>query len=185
MSNHPTNDKPVTSFGDKYIAVTEKLTDATGIIAAYLLVPLVIVFLIEIIARNVFNSPTTWAYGTCFIIGGIAAVLGFAYAMKNGAMVRIDIIHAKLKEKTRCILDLILYVVLFLPLTIGGSYQCVIQAISSVTTNEMISVGSWNAPIWPTKIVMAFSLILLTMQGIAEMVKLVKRLKAINQEAKS
>lgn len=173
------------SFAEHYVDFIEKLTDLTGVFAAYLLVPLVIVFLIEIIARNVFNSPTTWAYGTCFIIGGIAAVLGFAYAMKNGSMVRIDIIHSKLKEKTKCMLDLVLYVVLFLPLTIGGSAQCLSQAVVSVSMLETISSGSWNAPIWPTKIAMTYAMLLLTLQGIAEMMKLVKRLKEIKKEEKA
>lgn len=173
------------SLAERYVSFIGKLTDLTGVFAAYLLVPLVIVFLIEIIARNVFNSPTTWAYGTCFIIGGIAAVLGFAYAMKHGSMVRIDIIHSKLKEKTKCILDLVLYAVLFLPLTVGGSVQCVSQAAISVGMLETISSGSWNAPIWPTKIAMAYALILLTLQGIAEIVMLVKRLKEMKQEEKA
>lgn len=170
------------SFAERYVDGVGKLTDATGMFAAYLMIPLVVVFLIEIVSRNVFNAPTTWAYGTCFIIGGIAAVLGFAYAMKEGAMVRIDIIYARLQEKTKCILDLILYLILFLPLTIGGSYHCVIQAVSSVMMRETISSGSWNAPIWPTKIAMAYGLILLTLQGTAEMVRMIRRLKAMGEE---
>lgn len=180
------NEKPTkASFADKYIAFAEKVSDITGLVAAILLVPLVIVFIYEIAARNIFNSPTTWAYGTCFIIGGCAAVLGFAYAMKSGAMVRIDIVHSRLSEKTICILDLLLYVILFLPLTIGGAYQCFLQAVKSVSLREMISVGSWNAPIWPTKIVMVVSLIVLTMQGIAEMLKLCKRFSLIRKGMKS
>ena len=77
-------------FGDRFIAFANKVSDISGLVAAYLLVPLVVVFLIEIVSRNVFNHPTTWASGMCFLIGGCAAVLGFGYAMKSGAMVRID-----------------------------------------------------------------------------------------------
>ena len=120
MDKQPENNKTA-SFGDKFIAFANKVSDVSGLVAAYLLVPLVIVFLIECISRNLFNSPTTWAYGMCFIIGGCAAVLGFGYAMKSGAMVRIDAFSSKLPEKAHCILDLVLYAVLFLPLTIGGT----------------------------------------------------------------
>ena len=94
-------------FGDRFIAFANKVSDVSGLVAAYLLVPLVVVFLIEIVSRNVFNHPTTWASGTCFLIGGCAAVLGFGYAMKSGAMVRIDALSSKLPEKAHCILDLI------------------------------------------------------------------------------
>lgn len=179
------NNNPSLSFAAKYIAFAGKVSDICGTVAAYMLVPMVLVFLYEIIARNVFNSPTTWGYGMSFIIGGCAAVLAFAYAMKNGSMVRIDIIHSRLSKKTICILDLSLYVILFLPLTIGGAYECLIMAIKSVATLEKLSVGSWMAPIWPTKIVMTISLIVLAMQGIAEMVKLYQELKTIRKEEKS
>lgn len=184
MTNNASDKKRV-SLADRYINFTEKLTEATGLFAAYLLVPMVIVFLIEIIARNLFNSPTTWAYGTSFIIGGIAAVLGFAYAMKHGSMVRIDIVYARLGEKAKCILDLLLYVALFLPLTVGGSYHCIIQAIRSTAAHELMSSGSWNAPIWPTKIAMAYAFVLLTMQGTVEMIQIIKRLRELRQEAKA
>lgn len=69
MAKQPENNQTA-SFGDKFIAFANKVSDVSGLVAAYLLVPLVIVFLIECISRNLFNSPTTWAYGMCFIIGG-------------------------------------------------------------------------------------------------------------------
>lgn len=169
---------------DKIVAVIEKISTATGTVASWLLVPLVIVFLIEIIARNVFNHPTTWAYGMCYIIGGCAAVLGFAYAVKSGIMVRIDVLHSHFSEKVKCVVDLVLYVVLFFPLMCGASYHCTVNAISSVAKHEILSTGSWNAPIWPTKIVLAISVILLTLQGIAEVIKLFQRLKAAKEDIK-
>ena len=138
MAKQPENNKTA-SFGDKFIAFANKVSDVSGLVAAYLLVPLVIVFLIECISRNLFNSPTTWAYGMCFIIGGCAAVLGFGYAMKSGAMVRIDAFSSKLPEKAHCILDLVLYAVLFLPLTIGGTIECAKNAITATATLETLS----------------------------------------------
>ena len=174
MAKQPENNKGA-SFGDKFIAFANKVSDVSGLAAAYMLVPLVVVFLIEIILRNVFNSP----YGMCFIIGGCAAVLGFGYAMKSGAMVRIDAFSSKLPEKAHCILDLVLYAVLFLPLTVGGTIECAKDAVMSTVTLETLSTGSWNAPIWPTKIVMTISLIILTLQGIAEIVGLIQRLRAV------
>ena len=167
MAKQPENNKTA-SFGDKFIAFANKVSDVSGLVAAYLLVPLVIVFLIECISRNLFNSPTTWAYGMCFIIGGCAAVLG-AFS-------------SKLPEKAHCILDLVLYAVLFLPLTIGGTIECARNAITATATLETLSTGSWSAPIWPTKIVMTISLIILTLQGLAEIVSLIQRLRAMKGE---
>lgn len=176
------SNKPKRTFGQRYVAFAENVSEISGHIAAYLLIPVLIVFVIEIIARNVFNSPTVWAYGMCYILGGIAAVLGFGYAMKKGAMVRIDALYGKLKRKTQLILDLILYTLLFLPLTIGGSYVSAVKAIASVASGELISTGSWNAPIWPTKIAIVVALVILAMQGIAEMVRDVWELKAMGEE---
>lgn len=172
------------SFMKKYINFAEKLSDGSGLVAAYLLIPLVVVFLIEIVARNVFNHPTTWAYGTCFIIGGCAALLGFGYALKSGAMVRIDILYARFPKKVQNVLDIVLHILIFLPLAGGGAFYCILNAVKSVKVFETLSVGSWNAPIWPTKVVMAISFIILTLQGIAEIFKDVERLKTLKQEAK-
>ena len=36
-------------FGDRFIAFANKVSDVSGLVAAYLLVPLVVVFLIEIV----------------------------------------------------------------------------------------------------------------------------------------
>lgn len=170
---------PTSTWMDKVIRVIEAISEASGKLAACLLVPLVIVFLIEIIARNVFNHPTTWAYGTCYIIGGCAAVLSFGYVMKNGGMVRIDVLHAKLPEKGKCILDMVLFFLIFFPLTISGAVICIREAITAVASMELMSTGSWNAPIWPTKIVMALSMVILSLQGVAEVLRLIQRLKAL------
>ena len=35
-------------FGDRFIAFANKVSDVSGLVAAYLLVPLVVVFLVEI-----------------------------------------------------------------------------------------------------------------------------------------
>ena len=144
MAKQPENNKTA-SFGDKFIAFANKVSDVSGLVAAYLLVPLVIVFLIECISRNLFNSPTTWAYGMCFIIGGCAAVLGFGYAMKSGAMVRIDAFSSKLPEKAHCILDLVLYAVLFLPLTIGGGIG---QSRLCMLLLGKVHIGEVQASLW-------------------------------------
>lgn len=168
-------------FAGRYIAFAEKLSLGAGRLASYLLVPLVAVFLYEIVARNIFNRPTTWAYGTCYIIGGCAAVLGFAYALSAGAMVRIDVLSSRLPEKTRCVLELILFLLVFLPLMLGACYECILNAVSSVASQEILSTGSWNAPIWPTKIAIAVSVLLLTMQGLAETLKAVLRLAELKK----
>ena len=134
-------------------------------------------------------NTVAWLYIflPCTIVGGLYLTIRnrgiqftrFGYAMKSGAMVRIDAFSSKLPEKAHCILDLVLYAVLFLPLTVGGTIECAKDAVMSTVTLETLSTGSWNAPIWPTKIVMTISLIILTLQGIAEIVGLIQRLRAV------
>ena len=45
MAKQPENNKGA-SFGDKFIAFANKVSDVSGLAAAYMLVPLVVVFLI-------------------------------------------------------------------------------------------------------------------------------------------
>ena len=72
---------------------------------------------------------------------------------------------------------------LFLPLTVGGTIECAKNAVTATATLETLRTGSWSAPIWPTKIVMTSSLIILTLQGLAEIVSLIQRLRAMKGES--
>ena len=80
-------------------------------------------------------------------------------------MVRIDAFSSKLPEKAHCILDLVFVCGAVPAAHSRGDNRGAKDAVVSTVTLETLSTGSWNAPIWPTKIVMTISLIILYASG--------------------
>ncbi len=67
------------------------------------------------VARYFFRSPTVWVFESSTMANGSAFMLGCAYALYKGAHVRTDIFWDNYSERTKGIIDLVSYLVLFFP----------------------------------------------------------------------
>ena len=72
----------------------------------------------EVVARYFFRSPTIWVFESSIMANGSAFMLGCAYALYKGAHVRTDIFWENYSERTKGVIDLISYLVLFFPVMI-------------------------------------------------------------------
>ena len=79
---------------------------------------LVLMMTYEVFARYLFRSPTIWVYEMSFMVNGAAFMLGCAYALYKGAHVRTDIFWDNYSQRTKGIVDLVSYLVLFFPVMI-------------------------------------------------------------------
>lgn len=64
-------------------------------------VPLILGGVYEVVARYVFDAPTSWATDLTFMANGTMFILGSAYALLAGAHVRTDIFYDKYSDRTR------------------------------------------------------------------------------------
>ena len=90
----------------------------SGVIAAWLIVPLIGAMCYEVIARYVFGAPTIWAYELTYLLTGAGWLLGMAYTLSRGAHIRIDIVYLNLSPRAQAWIDVVCYVVLLLPFLI-------------------------------------------------------------------
>ncbi len=148
-----------------------------GFYASYLVLPLIMVVVWEVIMRYGFNAPTSWAFELTVFLYGAHYSFALAYAHKHNTHVAIDVFEARLSERPRTILRIITNVVLFLP-TIGllAYYVCVLAANSWQQWEHASS--SWAPPIYPVKTLMAFGFVLFFLQGVAKLIQDIRSLKA-------
>jgi TRAP-type mannitol/chloroaromatic compound transport system permease small subunit len=66
----------------------DKFTDRTGILIAWLNIPLVLAVAYEVIARYLFNAPTIWSFDVSYMMYGTIFMLGAAFALHKGAHIR-------------------------------------------------------------------------------------------------
>lgn len=74
---------------------------------SYLLPLLATIVAFEVFARYILNKPTIWAYDTSLFLFGYISALGGAYAQQKQAHINVDILYAKVSEKTRRLFDLL------------------------------------------------------------------------------
>lgn len=91
----------------RYCQFTKYVVSLIGRSVSYLLPVLAVIVFYEVFARYVLNRPTIWGYDTSLFLFGYIAALGGAYAQQREAHINVDIIHAKVSEKTRRLFDVL------------------------------------------------------------------------------
>ncbi len=89
----------------KILRVIDLVNERAGSISSWLVAVLVVVILYEVIARYVFNSPTSWAFGSFRMLGGAIVVLGWAYAQLHDSHIRVDVLYNRFPPRIRALLD--------------------------------------------------------------------------------
>ena len=127
----------------------------------------------EVFVRYLLNDPTSWAFDLSYIMYGALFIMAGAYTLSRNGHVRGDVIYRLWPVRVQAGLDLVLYFLFFFPgvlaLVIAGwGYGHDAFRLQEVSVNSPIGV-----PIWPLKMLIPFAGALLTLQGIAEVLRCV------------
>ncbi len=158
-------------FHIRLVRLIDKFTDTTGTWVAWLNVPLVVAVSIEVTSRYAFDAPTIWSFDVTYMLYGTIFMLGAAYALHKGAHIRTDFFFEKWSIRTKGVIDSIAYLAFFFPsflvfLVVSwdeGWYAFVIGETSEQTP--------WRPILWPFKMVVPLTCVLLLIQGISETIK--------------
>jgi TRAP-type mannitol/chloroaromatic compound transport system permease small subunit len=159
------------------IRVTEAASDKVGILGSLLIVPLVLSTCYEVFARYLFDSPTIWAYEVGFMLTGSHFLLGLAFTLRAGEHIRIDIFSGKFTARTRAVVDLAGYAVL-LPMLVWLTLALSRYFWSGYASNEKSGQSAFNMAVWPFRLVFLAAFLLLTLQVLAEVIKLAQSLRS-------
>lgn len=157
----------------------DTLNEKFGFYASYLVLPLIIVVVWEVIMRYGFNTPTSWAFELTVFLYGLHFCFAMAFAHKHNGHVSIDVFESRLSERPRTILRIITNACLFLP-TIGLlTFYIGVMASSSWQQWEHAS-SSWAPAIYPYKTLMALGFALFFLQGVAKLIQDIRLLKKLS-----
>ncbi|MCX5908907.1 MAG: TRAP transporter small permease subunit, partial [Deltaproteobacteria bacterium] len=150
----------------------DSISEWSGRICAWLAVPLVGFTAYDVIMRYLFQAPTKWAYEMTWMQYGALFMLGGAYGLKHKIHVRVDIIYNRWSVRTRAIFDLLTYLLIFFPVFYILLTHSAIYAYYSWEIWETSYVSYWQPPVYPIKTVMFVAILLFSLQGIAEFLRL-------------
>jgi TRAP-type mannitol/chloroaromatic compound transport system permease small subunit len=155
----------------------DQLNKAVGHAFAWCIVILILGISFEVFMRYALNAPTSWAFDFSFILYGSLFLMSGAYTLSRGGHVRADIFYRRWKPRTQASLEMFLYFIFYFPGVLalvfaGWSYGSEAMRIREVSVNSPVGV-----PIWPLKMLIPVAGVLLTLQGIAEVLRCVLCLK--------
>lgn len=163
------SDDPTVHIHSKYTDPLDKLSDFSGNYVAFWSLIAVFVYYYEVIARYVFNSPTNWAHESMFLMFGMQYLLSGAYALKEDAHVRVDVLYVYLPKKYKALVDVISSI--FFYLFVGSLFVTgIIFAKDSISVWE-VSFTEWAIQYWPIKLSLAVGAFGLLLQGISKLIK--------------
>lgn len=166
------------------VRTIERISHFVGIIAAWLIVPLIAAMVYEVFARYAFNAPTIWAYEIGYLMTGASFLLGMAYALSRDAHIRIDVMSAVISERAKAVIDLVCYIGLLIPFCGWLTHTLWTRALAAIASGEKSGQSAWNPPLWPFRTVFFVAFALLLLQIIAEVIKAARRLAGPSPEAR-
>jgi TRAP-type mannitol/chloroaromatic compound transport system permease small subunit len=158
-------------FHIRLVRMIDKFTDTTGTWVAWLNMPLVAIVSYEVVARYAFNAPTIWSFDMTYMLYGTIFMLGSAYALHKGAHIRTDFFFEKWSIRTKGVIDSIAYLVFFFPSIFVFMLVSGAEGWYAFSINEESEQTPWRPLLWPYKLVVPLTCLLLLIQGVSEVIK--------------
>jgi len=155
----------------KILGYIDKISEWTGIVVSWIIIPLTFVVVYEVVMRHFFNAPTGWGYDTLWMLYGAQFMIGGAYTLLKKGHVRIDIVYNTLSPRGQLIFDAIVYAIVFLFIMILFTWAGVRFAAEAWATNEKLSTTNWFFPSGPIKTIIPIAFFLLSLQSLAELIR--------------
>ncbi len=149
----------------------DAVTRFTGKAIAWLIIPMVLSLVWEVVARYFFDAPTVWAYDMTFMLYGTFFMIGSAWTLQRGGHIRTDVYYGRWSKRTQARVDLVCYAILFFPAMIVFADLTWDYFWKSYQQGERIVTSPWMPIVWPFKFTMPLSAVLLLLQGIAESIR--------------
>lgn len=150
------------------IRALDRVSLWSGRAVSWLIVPMVLSLVWEVIARYVFNAPTAWAYDMTYMLYGSFFMLGAAYTLLRQGHIRTDTFYGQWPPRVQGAVDAACYLVFFFPPLIALLWVGIDFFWVSFQRGERVVSSPWMPVIYPLKLVIPLTCFLLILQGTAE-----------------
>ena len=149
----------------------DRFTDMTGLWVAWLNLPLVLAVSYEVVARYFFNAPTIWVFDVTYMLYATIFMLGAAYSLHKGAHIRTDFFFEGWSTRTKGVIDSTAYLVFFFPSLIVLLIVSWHEGWYAFQIGDTSEQTPWRPILWPFKMVVPLTCLLLLIQGVSETIK--------------
>jgi len=155
----------------KVLRIIDAINETIGSLASWLVIAMVIVILWEVIARYVFNSPTTWAFNNMRLIGGAIIVIGWAYAQLHNSHIRVDVFYIHFSARKKAIVDIMGSLLFFFPLIGALTYLVISRELEVLMAGQLLTFSFWFSPSSLYGVIIMLGLCLTCLQFAAQLAR--------------
>jgi TRAP-type mannitol/chloroaromatic compound transport system permease small subunit len=148
----------------------DAISEWTGRICAWALIPLFLTVLCEVLTRYVLQSPGVWAFETSIQLYAFHFMILSAYTLLKKGHVSVDIFVIRLSQKSRSILEMITSLIFFLPFILALLIEGIYYFQESWAIKE-VSYTVFAPPLYPIKAVIPLTALFLLIQGVSDFLK--------------
>ena len=157
----------------KLLLYIDKLNTWIGHAFSWLIVALTLLISWEVFSRYALDHPHAWAFDAMIMLYGTMFMMAGAYTLAKNGHVRGDVLYSFFVPRTQAIIDLVLYVLFFIPGVIALAWAGYTYAAESWAILEHSNITSDGPPVYPFKSVIPLAGTILLLQGIVEIIRCV------------
>ncbi len=160
----------------KLLSTADEISTWVGKAFAWLIIALMLMVVVEVFKRYVLNAPTAWIFDASNMMYGTLFMMCGAYTLSQNGHVRGDFFYGSAAPRTQASLDLVLYILFFLPGVIALTWA----GWGYANDSWLIREHTFNAdplPLYPFKAIIPIAGLIVLLQGVAEIVRCVVCLK--------
>ncbi|MBM3392108.1 MAG: TRAP transporter small permease subunit [Betaproteobacteria bacterium] len=156
----------------KLLLFVDKASTLAGHITGWAILALTLLISWEVFSRYVLNVPHAWVLDAQIMLYGLLFMMAGAYTLAKGGHVRGDVLYGFFEPRTQATIDLVLYILFFLPGIFALTYAGWTFANESLAINEQ-TFSPEPLPLYPFKFVIPAAGFGLMLQGIVEIARCV------------
>lgn len=156
----------------KLLIFVDRVSTFAGRFFAWSIVGLTFLISWEVFSRYILNTPHAWALDAQIMLYGILFMMAGAYTLAHGGHVRGDVLYGFFAPRTQATIDLVLYIVFFLPGVFAMTYAGWTYANESLAIREQ-TFSPDPLPLYPFKFMIPVAATFLLLQGIVEILRCV------------
>ncbi len=161
----------------KLFLFVDKMSTWVGQAFSWLVVALTIIISWEVFSRYFLDHPHSWVFDAMIMMYGAMFMMAGAYTLSKNGHVRGDVLYSFFAPRTQAGVDLILYIVFFIPGVVALVWAGYIYAGESWAIREHSSITADGPPLYHFKTIIPLAGAMLLLQGFVEIIRCIVCLK--------
>ncbi|MBL8522698.1 MAG: TRAP transporter small permease subunit [Betaproteobacteria bacterium] len=154
----------------KLLLGVDRLSTWFGQFGSWTIIGLTLLICWEVFCRYVLNLPHAWVYDAQWMLYGVLFMMAGAYTLAKNGHVRGDVLYGFFEPRTQATIDIILYIVFYLPGIVALTYAGWEFANDALKIREQ-TFSAVPLPLYPFKFSIPIVGVFMLLQGIVEIVR--------------